>query len=345
MVLIITAVTVVVFLWGYMLIDKSRKEAPLISKINNLEKVYLVMQKENEILSEKLENIESSSQELSESFTNDSIDELKQELADIMEIVNSKEDQIQNLEKELSNSTEVGLELNRMFSEFLSSESGSTIVANVEQLQRQLIEQQDVINTCNDSLAMKDTENHELRLELEINNTKVVDLQSELNKMALNLLKIEEDKEQIQSIYSTEGTELKNKLNKALAELKDLKLQYDNVERELEIKTNEYVLLRDSISTTGKGAGNNETVSNLVDVSSMKAELLQLRKEKQILTEKLQLEVDAKNNFEEQAELANQGVQNLKTKYDNADREKLEAQTKLEVLSNYFKEREAQLQK
>lgn len=48
-VLVITAVTVLAFLLGYIYIDKLRKEAPLIAKINKLEWNW----KENKLLSDK----------------------------------------------------------------------------------------------------------------------------------------------------------------------------------------------------------------------------------------------------------------------------------------------------
>jgi len=35
----------------------------------------------------------------------------------------------------------------------------------------------------------------------------------------------------------------------------------------------------------------------------------------------------------------------LRSSYEEAEREKIEAQTRLDVLSNYFKEKETQLQK
>jgi hypothetical protein len=38
-------------------------------------------------------------------------------------------------------------------------------------------------------------------------------------------------------------------------------------------------------------------------------------------------------------------VTRLRRNYEEAEREKIEAQTRLEVLSNYFKEKETQLQK
>lgn len=94
------------------------------------------------------------------------------------------EEQIVALEKELDTSTEVGIELNKIISEMLNSTDGSEILKeNVEQMQKKILEQQDTINTLNEILNFKETENHELKLEIEISNKKVADLQEEVNKV------------------------------------------------------------------------------------------------------------------------------------------------------------------
>jgi transport and golgi organization protein 1 len=63
------------------------------------------------------------------------------------------------LEMELEAATEAGLELNKMLSEFLSTQRGSEdLVQSVELLQSQLNKQQATISTMNQSLNMKTEE-------------------------------------------------------------------------------------------------------------------------------------------------------------------------------------------
>lgn len=351
-VLVITAVTILTFLLGYIYIDKSRKEAPLIAKINKLEKALLISMKENELLSEK-----ASSSSNIEVIPHEIVENLKYEL----EVANNAravlEEQIQGLEKELENSTEVGLELNRMLSDILSSQNGSdTLIANVESLQRQLIEQQSTINTVNESLNIKDTENHELHLELDISNKKVTELQTELDKMVLNLLKIEEEKDQQQTSLEAEVASLKQQLERVLensktetihltTEIQLLQNKLLEAQRNLELKINELNLLKDTINEVKSIKSNSDTINSLLDSTAVKAELLTLKRENQLLTGRLQQEQENKSLYEKQVEGALQEAQRLKEKYDEADRQKLEAQTKLQVLASYFKEKEAQLQK
>lgn len=352
--IVITAVTVLTFLLGCVYIDKARKEAPLIAKINKLEKELLVALKENQLLSESAslgnDNVDGVSSEV--------VEKLTYELTLAQETITSLEDQIENLEKELENSTEVALELNRMLGDVLSSQNGSeTLIANVEQLQRQLVEQQDTINNVNETLNEKNTENHELRLELEISNKKVTELQAELDKMLLNLLKIEEEKDQQQSALESEIANLKQKLDELVEqsgkevvhlrnEMQILQHKLSEAQRTVELKVNQLRLLESSIKDF-KGANNNseETIQSLLEINSIKAELMQLKKENQLLNEHLRREQEYKSLVEKQAHSTLQEVERLQQKYEEADKEKVEAQTKLQVLSVYFKEKEAQLQK
>lgn len=357
MVLVITAVTVVVFLWGYAYIDKRGREGILIGKINHLQKQFLITQKENELLTNKLADIECEIDEKSNIVSSEAVANLEAELEEERQSRSALEAQMKFLEKELENSTEVGLELNRMLSQFLSSENGSdTLVANIEQLQRQIIEQQDLINNYNDNLNVKETENHELRLEVDINNTKVTELQSELNKMALSLLKLEEDKDTSQSVYENELESLKDELakrqsqliketNKFNDQIKDLTNKYEEVKRNFELKSNEYRLLKENVSQMKKLNNNSDGVKSLLDVTAIQAELLQLRSDKQLLMEQLQVQNNKCSTLEGRYESVMQDFSSFKEKYDLADREKVEAVTKLEVLDKYFKEKEAQLQR
>lgn len=48
---------------------------------------------------------------------------------------------------------------------------------------------------------------------------------------------------------------------------------------------------------------------------------------------------------ENQLQMVSADVEKLKQDFNQSEKDKLEAQTRLEVLSNYFKEKENQLQK
>lgn len=79
--------------------------------------------------------------------------------------------------------------------------------------------------------------------------------------------------------------------------------------------------------------------------ADMKTKLLALTKEKESLIDRLDGEVDARKLLEDHVKVVSEEVSSLRQEYSQAEKDKLEAQTRLEVLSAYFKDKENQLQK
>lgn len=77
----------------------------------------------------------------------------------------------------------------------------------------------------------------------------------------------------------------------------------------------------------------------------MKTKLLALTKERESLIDRLDGEVDARKLLEDHVKVVSEEVSSLRQEYSQAEKDKLEAQTRLEVLSTYFKDKETQLQK
>lgn len=113
--------------------------------MNELERHLMASVKENETLNGdiaatrmKLLNIENNS-----FGSNDLVIELKTDLENSNLHRMELSEKIASLEKELEAAAEDGLELNRMVSELLNNQTGSeSIISSVEDLQRQLNEQQ-----------------------------------------------------------------------------------------------------------------------------------------------------------------------------------------------------------
>ena len=353
----VTAGSVLIFLFGNIMVNKCRKERPLVARINEMEKALLVKTKENQVLIGKFEALENEKVAENERVSNESYAKLQSEFEETLLAKAALEEQIQGLEKELEKSTELGLELNQMLSDILNSQNGSeTLMTKIEQLQKQLVEQQTTINSTNTILNLKDTENHELQLELDINHKKVIDLQAELDKMALNLLEREEENDQVQNKYQKEVLGLNEQVQKLLRaakeanvkqteEMKILTANYMEMQRKYELKSNEYRILKETLNDVKNIKNDPQLLSSILEVTSIKSELQQLQMENHTLNDKYIEEQDDKYALERELKSAVENCHQFKTKYDEADKEKLEALTKLEVLSNYFKEKEAQLQK
>lgn len=113
--------------------------------MNELERHLMLTVKENEALKgdiittkQKLMSIEDNS-----FGSNDMVIALKQDLEENEQIKVELSEKVVQLERELEAAAEDGLELNRMVSELLNNQTGSeSIISSVEDLQRQLNEQQ-----------------------------------------------------------------------------------------------------------------------------------------------------------------------------------------------------------
>lgn len=144
----LTALTTLVFIFGYYCINRARKEGPLIARMNELERHLMATSKENEMLKGEIVNTKQKLTSIEDnSFgSNDMVIALKKELEESEQVKEELTEKIGQLEKELEAAAEDGLELNRMVSELLSNQTGSeSIISSVEDLQRQLNEQQGLL--------------------------------------------------------------------------------------------------------------------------------------------------------------------------------------------------------
>lgn len=142
--LAIAAITSIVFLLAYYCFCNSSREGLLLSKLNKLEGNLLATKKENDILKhdllttrQKLSSVEDNS-----FGSNDMVVSIRKQLEEeLLEKARIQELNI-NLQKELENSADAGMELNRIVSELLNNQNGDeTFISRVEDLQKELTEQ------------------------------------------------------------------------------------------------------------------------------------------------------------------------------------------------------------
>ncbi|GLV41937.1 Transport and Golgi organization 1 [Carabus blaptoides fortunei] len=306
----LTSVTLLLFILGYYYIEKKRHDGSLIVSINELEKNLLISSKECLLLQDELNTTKErlSSIEDSSFGSNEMVTALKEELED-------------------------------------AKNSGNEhLMQNIEHLQKQLNEQQVIINNMNSTLCAKTTENELLQTELTVAHEKITQLQGELDKMVVNLLSVQEEKCKGENEFDEQTRKLKNDFDNAVKSmsgelnvLKDdntkLKSAIDETQRALDVKNNEYALLKEGMKDVQAVQSNKDSLKALLDVSKVKAEVQQLRQEKHKMAERFQVEIEAKQLFEKEVQVMMQEVQILKDKFEEAEREKIEAQTRLEVLS------------
>ncbi|XP_073820842.1 transport and golgi organization 1 isoform X2 [Musca autumnalis] len=352
--LAIVAATTLFFVFGYYCFCNSSSEGALLSKLNQLESSLLASHKENAILKH---NLMSTRQKLSSiednSFgSNDMVLSIKKELEEELVEKARLQEQITSLQKELEAAADAGIELNKIVSELLSNQTGDeSIISSVEELQKQLNEQQNTILEINASLAEKSRENSELQLLIAEQNARY---ESQIS----NLQRDNDELEAEKGSLMTRLDEIKNDFDKDITaalegknfEIKRLQNEIVDLSAKLEAEHTKWQTSMAKVEALEECLKNvkkdpNVNITQVIDVANIRAELLDAQKKYSSLKERLELELDARKVCENQLQVATAEVEKLKQDFNQSEKDKLEAQTRLEVLSNYFKEKETQLQK
>lgn len=348
----VVAATLLVFIFMHLCFSRSQKENHFVGKLNALERQLMHSMKTNQLMDSELAETKHQLCSIQDnSFgANDMVKAVRHELDQAELQKHELQEQVIGLEKELETAAEAGLELNRMVSELLSNQQGSdTIISSVEGLQAQLNEQQETIHAINTLLAEKSRENSELLVELSELRTRCEEGETGRSDRVIEL------EEQVEAV-SAERDAMERAVQEKADELERVKktLLLD-MERRLEEATAKNLkaearieVLEESLKALkgGEGGGVDKAeMAKLLSVARVKTNLLAAVKERDHMAEKLEGESRAKAMLEEQMRTINEEVQRLRTEYNQMEKEKLEANTKLGILSNYFKEKETQLQK
>ena len=265
----------------------------ILFQLNLIERDLMTYQKENAMLQselrdtkEKLTSIENNS-----FGSDDQIILLRDELE-------QKDDQIIALEKELETAAEAGLELNRMVAELLNQTGSDSIAITVDELQRQLNEQQETILTMNTALSEKSRENSELQIKLseqnERFNEEMEELQQNFNDLRLEKSNLEIELKSIKETYEAKVHEFTQKnsseLGRVCNELKAYQSKYEDTKKHLTSSEAKIEALEECIKDMKKGNPSG-TAENIIDSAELKADLLVLNKEKANLQDRLHGEI------------------------------------------------------
>lgn len=349
----ITGLILILFLFGQRFLGNRRREQDLLSKLNIIERRLMTSAKECESLRSQLVDAKHTLRSIEDtSFgSNEMVASVRRELAAKVAHAAELQQRIAALEAELDTATEAGLELNKMVSDLLSNQTGSeSILSSVEEMQQQLNEQEEMTNSINALLAEKSRENSELLLRLNTvdgkYNTELADVvalnerllaegervQSELDELRAR------SAEQAQQVAAASGAAL----TAVTVELEALRSTYEAVRVANVSNESRVQVLEELVKELRAGE---PIEAELMDATRYKTELLALGKEKDRLADKLEGELDARRLLEDHVRVVGEEMSALRQGFNSAEKDKLEAQTRLEVLSTYFKEKETQLQK
>uniref|UniRef100_A0A336MC49 CSON013988 protein n=1 Tax=Culicoides sonorensis TaxID=179676 RepID=A0A336MC49_CULSO len=349
----VTAAAVTFFLLMHSCVKRCTKESPLLERINLLERSLMTSVKENATIKNELAETKGKLHQIEDnSFgSNEMVRDLRQNLDDSEHIRYQLQQQVNILEQELQKSAEAGTELNKMLSDLLNSQTGSeSILQSVEQLQKQLDEQQLTIESMTEALSSKSRENSELQVQLseissklghEVKSLKARNDDVELEKVCIenelkNLKKTFDEKiDAIEKSKLEEIERIKQKLARKEKETLELHQKYRTSEAKIQA-------LNEMINENKTNGGDAVDFSDSIDA---KAELILVTKERDTLKEQLNSEMNSKKSMESYVKSVGEEIQNLKKEFSVAEKEKLEAQTRLDVLSTYFRQKESELQR
>ncbi|XP_054261158.1 transport and Golgi organization protein 1 isoform X2 [Macrosteles quadrilineatus] len=349
--LIVTAVVVLIFSLGHYYIEAHRRDGPLVAVINKLEREVLILKKENCIMDDRLTIAQQQLETWNTSSTeNDALlVELKQELEETKAAKAELEEQAAQLKEELETVTESGLEMHRLLEESLSSQDGSQVLlSTVETLREKLQRQEEEISGLSDTLSSKNAEVEELHGRLAQSaevarglEDKVISVVREKDEELLKLRdKHRELISQLEEVMETKALD-ETRLS---TEMSKLRLAMEELQKTLAEKDSELDTLKEVVKQL-RATDSNEKIEALFDVVAVQAKLRTAVAERDDLREKFMEEEGARKLLEGHMKKITQEVVELKNSFETAEKEKIEALTKLQVLSNYFKEKESQLQK
>uniref|UniRef100_A0A182MRD5 SH3 domain-containing protein n=1 Tax=Anopheles culicifacies TaxID=139723 RepID=A0A182MRD5_9DIPT len=351
--LTITSITLLLFSLGHYLINKNRREKPLIYKLNMIERDLMTSYKEGSLLKAELQETKHklTSIENNSFGSNDMVIALKADLEAAEQVKLELQEQIAGLEKELENAAEAGLELNKMVAELLNQNGSDSIALSVEELQRQLNEQQQTILSMNASLAEKSRENSELQITIASQTGKYNERLEELEKARTELTErrkqLEEEVASLQSEQKASVDSLRKEtgaeIDRLTKELKVAQSKADESRKALAAMEAKCEALEECLKEVKSDGGTGG--KGMIDSIELKAQIALLTKEKATMQDKLQGEVIARQLVEDHMKMVNEEISTLKREFGKAEKDKLEAETRLEVLSSYFKDKETQLQK
>lgn len=348
MCLSIAGACIVLLLFGQQCLSNNQRESGFIAKLNAIERKLHTTEKECDIVKAELQETRKQYVSIKKKTfgTDDMIQQCEREKAELRA-------QLEALEKELETSVEAGLELNKMVSDLLNNQSGSdSIISSVEELQKQLNEQEATTVYINNLLAEKSRENSELQILLsESNNkfgTEIDSLLKENDELKAERRTIENElKETIDQLQVELGRDLDEKaaaLDSKTAEFNELSRKYDEIVSRWQISMARAEAYEASISKL-KELNGKDDIKTVIEITNSNAKLLAIQKENESLKEKLDADAYSQSRLREQISSLTEEISRLRTEFNQNEKDKLEAQTRLDVLSNYFKDKESQLQK
>ncbi|KAF8763694.1 Transport and Golgi organization protein 1 like protein [Argiope bruennichi] len=320
-------------------------EQKLIAQLAFAEKNVYTLSAEKNVLEEKLEKAEEELESCKSTLKSERkfYDDLKAEVVNLNQELEKSNLELETRVEEIETLKKQKTEFVKLINEH--EKAHLELVEEKNQLNNQLILQDETICQLNDQLEEKEKEIKELQDEKlryskanEVYEEKLTQLQQNCNQ----LLKEAE-------IWNLRVNELNTKLNEETQAKQQLEESLKTKDSEIESLTflmesfKSFEELEDSDSDEYKSK--QEKLQGLLKSANISISLQRQEEENKLIMQKLAEEKNKILDMEVELLEAKSEIDKLKLSYNQALQDKTEAQTKLTVLTNYFKDKEIQLQK
>ncbi|GBN25047.1 hypothetical protein AVEN_206248-1, partial [Araneus ventricosus] len=340
----LSAVPCLLLIIALVYVRERSKEEKLIALLASAEKNVYTLSAEKSVLEEKLEKTESELESCKTTLASERkfYDDLKAEVVNLNQELEKSNLELESRVEEIEAFKEQEKEFAKLIADH--EKAHLELVEEKNQLNNQLSCQDETICQLNDQLQEKDKEIKELQEEKlqyskanEVYEEKLTQLQQNCNQ----LLKEAE-------IWNLRVNELNTKLSEETQEKQQLEESLKTKDSEIESLTflmesfKSFEELEDTDSDEYKSK--KDKLQGLLKSANISISLQRQEDENKLVMQKLAEEKSKILDMEVELLEAKSEIDKLKLSYNQALQDKTEAQTKLEVLTNYFKDKEIQLQ-
>ncbi|XP_033735498.1 transport and Golgi organization protein 1-like isoform X2 [Pecten maximus] len=337
--MVMTFILFIVTCCGLLKGKTSKKKDPVLV-VRSLEEQLFIMTKEKENLEDDLQST-------------------KQKMTDLEKDLNVHQSSSGDLETDLKNHRLHVDELKQKLG--ILEQEKEKLTVDIQQKQQDAESEHESAAELHTQIIYKDKMLEELHDLQEKTNQQLSEAQMDIENYASQL---QSTTEQVQHLETRKQQLLQEaegwKENaQDLTERLDLSvLEQNKLQEELDFKQNELEVLRDCfLQLKAFETEENEDTDqidsesiqekfrSMLDVSKVKASLHSLEEEKLTLQNKVDIEIECRQEMEEQIACLQAKLESFQADKMKADRQCHESQTKLNVLTHYFKEKEVQLQR
>nr|ATU83031.1 secreted hypothetical protein [Pristhesancus plagipennis] len=336
--IIISSHVILCFSLGYYYLDNWKRDCELVRKNNILAGDLFVVEREKTILEEELAALKEDMQKIMEEKTiiDNEIDSIKEELRKTKEEKQIVEEKEMKLVKKLKMIEQNYNELRKVFSETKQKGDRLALISDIKKLKESIAEYDVEISSLKEELTDKKNEIKQLNINLQKSNDAKMALQERFDKLVLEGQEIAKGYQETLAKMEQTIEENKNVQSSLEKDLRKHKKKCESIEIEKE--------LAESALQKAHGITSVESLADWLEAKKVRSSLLAAEKEISKLSVERDSLVQRLDSVEEKCKSLTSEVIQLTTKYENSEKEKIDALTKLEVLSDHFEAKERKIQ-